>query len=336
MPVASEIIESGYMSPEDLLIGSLEAGSNADCHDWRPYLPAEHRGYEGKPYPNPVAQLLFTLAGIERWYYDDYAVDRFDLRQWQHEFAQEFSHSIRRWRITEPNCGDQQFLLFHDGRQYRVRPFGVWGVQRLSDLPSPVDGIWISRGNVLQPVSRFQESSMEEIEYLINTGSPEKEFQHFFERNPEFLLVLGNYQGLHPQLILHEDSGERLIPDFFLERIDSDMCDICDLKRPTAALVRRQERRERFGDVVMEGVAQLERYRNWFEDSQHRSVFRRKYGLTAYRPRVVLIIGRRADFFSEVERLRLAGLLSSHVDVRTYDDVLTVVRAWRRFLEGRS
>jgi len=141
---------------------------------------------------------------------------------------------------------------------------------------------------------------------------------------------LGPYQNIHPQLVLHTDEGQRLIPDFFLERIDSDLSDICDLKRPTAELVRKQRHRTRFRDAVMEGVAQLDHYRNWFEDRANRESFKERHGFTSYRPRVVLIIGRRHSYYDDIERLQLESNLPTWVRLTTYDDVLIRVRQWQQ------
>ena len=113
--------------------------------------------------------------------------------------------------------------------------------------------------------------------------------------------------------------------------MNSDFVDICDLKRPTAELVRLQRNRVRFRDTLMEAVAQLETYRDWFEDRVHRRAFLELYGLKAYRPRIVIIIGRRQSFPDEVTRIRLESKLPSWIVLRTYDDVLDKAQQWRSF-----
>jgi antiviral defense system Shedu protein SduA len=144
-------------------------------------------------------------------------------------------------------------------------------------------------------------------------------------------LSLGNYAALHPQIVLHEDGGSRLIPDFFLEKMNSDFCDICDLKRPAQDLVRHQRHRTRFRDAVMEGIAQLAIYRDWFESSQNRKDFHSRYGLKGYRPSVVLIVGRRQSYYDEVERIRLESSIPGWLRLVTYDEVVDKARQWRRF-----
>ncbi len=222
--------------------------------------------------------------------------------------------------------------MYFDGKSYRIAPFGVFGVYQFSESPLPDGSLWIARGNIIQPPNRFTEENIAELEYLINHQAKERDFQVFFEKHPEFLLSLGSYSRMHPQVIIHEDSGKKLIPDFFLEKLNSDFCDICDLKKPTADLVRRQHNRIRFRDAVMEAIAQLNYYRDYFDDKKQRNVFSQKYGLKAYRPMVVIIIGRRQSFYNEVERINLESQLPSWVILKTYDDVLDRAKQWRKFI----
>jgi hypothetical protein len=79
----------------------------------------------------------------------------------------------------------------------------------------------------------------------------------------------------------------------------------------------------------MEGVAQLMTYRDWFDDRRNRERFRSAYGLTAFRPRVVLVIGRRRSFYDDIERMRLESMLPSGVQLKTYDDIVARARQWR-------
>lgn len=83
----------------------------------------------------------------------------------------------------------------------------------------------------------------------------------------------------------------------------------------------------------MEGVAQLTHYRNWFESRANRDLFRAQYGLRVYRPRVVLIIGRRQDYYSDLERIRTEAMLPEWMALRTYGDVIDSARAYKRLFE---
>lgn len=224
----------------------------------------------------------------------------------------------------------QQWIIYNDGKKYKIKPFGAWGVNQLQDKPLKDGSLWIARGNVLQPPTKFSEEKIERFEYLINTNALEKDFQKFFEKNPEFLIALGDYKGIHSQLILKAEDGNNLIPDFFLEKLNSDFCDIIDLKRPSFKISKIQKNRNRFRDIVMEGVSQLENYRNWFEDKKNRDEFHSKYGLKSYRPKVVLILGRQKSIFNEIESIRTQSILPNHFELRTYDEVLNIAKNYLR------
>ncbi|MGZ8306149.1 MAG: Shedu anti-phage system protein SduA domain-containing protein [Allosphingosinicella sp.] len=251
-------------------------------------------------------------------------------------FSQEATRLFNRVYSWDTSVGDQQFILYHDGQKIRLKPFGLSGLYQFQEEPLSDGSLWIARGNIIQPTERFSEKSIFVLEDLINSDAKEAEFQTFFEGNPEFLLALGDYVKIHPQLILTEDDGGSLIPDFFLEKVDSGLCDICDLKRPTRELVRYQRHRERFRALVAEAVAQLSHYKNWFDDKSNRELFRGRYGLKSYRPKVVMIIGRRSAFEDDVKRLTLEAQLPDYVILKTYDDVVSSARRWRSMLTTES
>ena len=309
---ARAIIGTGFLTVENLLSSILESG--------------QYSSKSGKRHINAVAKRLAEARGV------------ITAKTWDEDFERftvEIANTFRYLAACDGSLGQQQFLLSLDRNRVSLRPFGSFGAYQFSDLRLTDGSLWVARSNVLQPSTAFSLDALEELEDLINSSANEAAFQRFFEHHDEFLLALGEYTRLHPQLILHEDGGERLVPDFFLERIDSDSCDICDLKLPSAELVRNQRHRQRFRDTIMEGVAQLVTYRDWFDDRAHREQFRSQYGLTAFRPRVVLVIGRRRSFYDDVERMRLESLLPACVQLKTYDDIVARARQWR-FLAARE
>jgi hypothetical protein len=228
--------------------------------------------------------------------------------------------------------------MYWDGTRYKIGPFGASGIYQFSNEPLKDGSLWIARGNILQPIKRFTNEAFDELEFLINKDSKEVEFQKFFEKNPEFLLALGGgkYINIHPQIVLHEDDGGRLIPDFLLEKINDHFCDICDLKLATQLLARHKHHRPGFRAAIYEAISQLEFYRNWFEDKQRRDEFYLRTGLKAYRPRVVLIIGRKLDYYTDIQRIQTESILPGHVELITYDDVLERARIYRKLVQDPS
>jgi Shedu protein SduA, C-terminal len=312
-PPFQRAIATGTLTLSDVTASLLYSGQ----------ISTRHRGRV----TNPIMRSLAEAAGAE------------DSVSWNDQvaaMATRASAALDLVQILDESSSEQQFVLYHDGTRYRIRPFGMFGGYRLSEstrLPGAREP-WIIRGNLVEPLQRFSDLAISELEELINRSALEKDFQTFFQSHPEFLLALGPYSRLHAQLILHEDSGQRLIPDFFMERIDSDFCDVLDLKRPTVNLVRYQRHRDRFRDAVMEAVAQLEHYRDWFDDRMNRRQFLAQYGINAFRPRVVIVIGRKASYTRDVDRIQLESRLPSWVDLKTYDDIVARAQQWRALVFG--
>jgi hypothetical protein len=168
----------------------------------------------------------------------------------------------------------------------------------------------------------FTQNQIQELEELINNPkTDENDLQKYFEQNPEFL-KMHKHSQIYPQIQLTGDEGNVLIPDFFL-RGAKDNLDICDIKLPSVKITAGSRNRRRFSASVLEGVAQLRNYRNYFDDTAKRKQFCATHGLTCYKPRLYLVIGRSKDFNSYIER-RDCELDFSDVDVLTYDDLLKV------------
>ena len=279
-----------------------------------------------------ITQNFFSGTRNHVLYYIAKAANRHESENDLLDFENEFVNCLLDLKELDKSVGQQQFLLYHDGEGFRIDPYGCYGFYNLQESPLPDGSLWVARGNLIQPPKRFTREAAEHLEHLINNSASEREFQLFFEKHHEFLLALGDYSNLHSQLILHEDTGKKLIPDFFLEKFDSDFCDILDLKKANVALVREQPRRRRFRDAVMEAVAQLGVYRDWFDDKQNREWFHSRYGLKAFRPRVVAIIGRTNCFYDEMEHIRLLDHLPRWVRLHTYDEVVAKARYWKKLL----
>jgi tetratricopeptide (TPR) repeat protein len=302
----------GYLGCERIAASLLEAGQ---------------RKPDGKRTVSPVLGTLARSAGFSR------------PNSWTPEtqtLCRALSLRLQELERVDPSCDSQQFVIYAGpGSEVKVEPFGALGAYRLAEDPLRDGSQWIARANAIdRSGSYFADWEIAELETLINRGALERDFQSFFEEHPNFLLALGDYVRLHPQLVLHEEDGGKLIPDFFLEKLNSSYVDICDLKRPTMELMRRQARRDRFRDGVMEAVAQVKRYRDWFDDPANRRAFEQRFGLNGFRPRVVVVVGRASSFYAEVDRRRAEETLPDFVRLATYDDIVARARLWQSRLSG--
>lgn len=251
---------------------------------------------------------------------------------WIEDFSENL---IDKWNLLcklEPTMGFQKYIIWHDGKAYKISPFTIFGGYRFDDKEKDIfqEQLYYYKGNVLEPFTYIIEEQISELEFLINSEAKESAFQQFFKKYPYFLKCLGPYQNIHSQIVIHQDSSRRLIPDFFLERLDTNYSDICDIKLPKKSLIRHQKNRIRFRDAVMEGIAQLDHYRNWFEDKKNRDAFHAKYGLKSYRPRAVLIIGRESSFEDNIQRITLESNLPNWIQLATYDDIIKRVKVWQQ------
>jgi len=163
-------------------------------------------------------------------------------------------------------------------------------------------------------------SAVEEFEYLLNNPrTKECAYQAFFENHPDFILN-DEYKKAYPHLTLERDEGP-LIPDFLLEPIEeSSLIDVLDLKLPTTNIYVLKKNRMRFSSAVMEAVAQLREYQMFFDEKENRERIRNKYGLLAYRPKMIVIIGRRGNIDPISERKIQSDF--PQLILRTYDEVL--------------
>lgn len=162
------------------------------------------------------------------------------------------------------------------------------------------------------------------LEELINDPNvSEQALQDFFERHPR-LLARNDHDRVLPHPVLARDEGGDLIPDFMLEP-QNDFADILDLKLPAQPVVVGKANRLRQSAAVSEAMAQVREYRAYFDDPRHREHFERRYGARAYRPSVVVVIGRDPTV-DPFELRRLWDDLPRHAEVLTYDGLLRRIR----------
>lgn len=161
-----KIRRKGSISALDLVIGELEG--NLEGFDGSDFIQTE------------LTANLLESVNLNGTYWDDENA----------QYISNLSDRVRFLAKVDRSIGNQQFILYWDDTQYRIRPFGTTGIYQFSDEPLKDGSLWIARGDVIQPIRRFRDEAFDELECLINRNSTEKEFQDFFERNPEFLLAL--------------------------------------------------------------------------------------------------------------------------------------------------
>jgi anti-anti-sigma factor len=166
----------------------------------------------------------------------------------------------------------------------------------------------------------FLADEIGEFEELINDDKcVEADIQRFLEMHPRFLLGQ-HYERALPQVILDRPEEGPLVPDFMLQPFGSDLCDLVELKLPKAKVLKKTRNRPRFSTAIIDAAAQLRTYRDYFEDPQRRKLIKDRYGITAYRPKVAVIIGRSSPVDPVLYKQMQDGI--ANVDVITYDEVV--------------
>ena len=115
-------------------------------------------------------------------------------------------------------------------------------------------------------------------------------------------------------------------PDFFLQPLGSQYADILELKLPTRKLIVGIRDRLHFSSSVNKAVAQVREYRDYFEDSKRRRLVADKYGLTAYRPSVAVIIGRTPEYLGEEKLRQILESTPGYTKIITYDQLFSRMR----------
>jgi hypothetical protein len=275
-----------------------------------------------------------TVEGVECW---DGRPGGFRMESAAARQFRDLSRRMESVRVIDPSHDLFQFVVWQDPKGLmRVRPFGVGSLGKISQTLFREGQGLVFRDGLLHStdVIGFPETALAQLEDMMNSRTcSEAEFQKFFETFPQLLAGL-DYRQVHPQLVLFNEDGTSSVPDFILEPLDSSFCDLLELKLPYEDLVTRLRNgsRARFRAIVNEAVAQLNGYRQFFESYRNRQAFLERYGLEAYSPKMILVIGRRHHFKDDLQRRELNAFLPRDLHLWTYDDIVTKARHYQKYL----
>lgn len=173
----------------------------------------------------------------------------------------------------------------------------------------------------IRPVPLVASDVLEAFEALLSSDSlRELEIQAFLDQHPELITSFGGYTGAFPHLTLFEEGRHDLIPDYLLELPTGRGFDIVDLKLPKARLSA-GSRYKRISSELQSAVAQLRKYRKYFDKVDNRKAFMSRYGLEPFRPEIVVVMGRSSEFSSLDDRREIEEQLGP-ARLLTYDDLL--------------
>ncbi|MCP4602344.1 MAG: DUF4263 domain-containing protein [Proteobacteria bacterium] len=153
----------------------------------------------------------------------------------------------------------------------------------------------------------------------------ERDVESVLRANPLFLRSL-NYSEIYPQVILPRENASDLRPDIIAKPVNSEWCDIIDLKLPTTRIMVGRDNRKSLAAAITEAVAQLREYRAYFDESRVARIVEQRYGFKCYQPKMVVIVGRDATMYDDAQTRR-ALTAYPDLEIVTYDMLLQAARS---------
>ncbi len=171
-----------------------------------------------------------------------------------------------------------------------------------------------------RPVPLLSASVLSAFEQLVSRSDVrEAEIQAFLVEHPQILTSLG-YATARPHICLREPDARTLVPDFLLELPGGCGFDILDLKLPQASPVAANPYLRASAELV-KALAQLRKYAKFFDNAENRRRFERIYGLSAFKPEIIVVMGRASSISERDDRLEIAEQIGS-LRLIDYDELL--------------
>jgi len=243
--------------------------------------------------------------------FDEISFQIFRRRWLAKQVARRAQHSLLIEFALRLDDGQLRIVPFHAGSNFAIEAKREVIVARPGVLASRTAAVF-SRGlNELQ-------------ELLAQPRLKEKEIQQYLERHPEIFRILG-YGRVFPQVVLEREDGTSLRPDFIVQPIGEEWCDIVDIKLPKANIVVGRRDRQTLAAEIHELYAQLREYSAYFEDKCLAARIAKDYKIKCYRPRLIGIVGR--DFRSADDR-QLRRTMTTYQDMQivTFDKLYQMAR----------
>ncbi|HOC92037.1 MAG TPA: DUF4263 domain-containing protein [bacterium] len=155
---------------------------------------------------------------------------------------------------------------------------------------------------------------------LDNKNISEHNASKFFAKFPKFLSI-GGYKEFAREIVLSTPQNEQMYRvDFCRKRYGTLYWDIVELKRPGIQALVKKGKHWHFSDAVQKGIDQSYDYRNLMHDKTNMELTENKTGIRIYRPKILLIAGRKDNDIGEDELIDLIDKYN-HFEFLTYDDL---------------
>lgn len=149
-------------------------------------------------------------------------------------------------------------------------------------------------------------------------------FQSLFEERSIILYALGYSAYVpRPRMLIRQELqlGRYYEPDFLTTK-PSGLSEIVDLKTPAERVLLDRPRREHFTSKLAEYVSQIQDYREYFDEYDHRAATEANFGVVVQqRPDSLIIVGRESNT-DKRELHRQLERSDRAIRILTFDDVL--------------
>lgn len=216
-----------------------------------------------------------------------------------------------------------QLAIFSDEGRLLVMPYHGASVSQVPDRRDDLVLIRPSRASGAER-RRFA-AAIAQLETLLNDAdTSERTIERLLRANPLFLRGL-NYRNVYHQVVLPRAGAANLIPDVIAEPVDSEWADIIDLKLPSQKVLVGPDNRASLAHALHKAAAQLREYGSYFDDRRLAQRVEEIYGFRCYKPRLVMIVGRDPQRWTNEEQRR-AMTPYPGLELVTYDRLLAAAR----------
>lgn len=173
---------------------------------------------------------------------------------------------------------------------------------------------------VTPEVFTCKELQQYEQQILDNSTATEHDASQFFAKFPKFLTI-GGYKQIAREVVLYKPSGEAIFRvDFCRCKFGDGYWDFVELKSPKVPFIVKRGKHWKFSSDIQSGIEQAKYYSDFLEESANRCELERKTRIKVFRPKLLLIGGRKNTIIDEEDLIRLISHYNQ-IEIQSYDDI---------------
>ena len=173
-----------------------------------------------------------------------------------------------------------------------------------------------------RPMPIVSPDILSEFSHLISLQSPDQaSIYDFLHAHPDIVESLGYCRAV-PRFCLRDVEARTSSPDFVLDIPGRQAHAFLRLSSPSVSPIVRDPF-IRASSELLRAVSHLRMFGSHFESRQHRMEIEKEYGMSGFRPEVIVVMGRSSVFHGEADRMSLDAQLENGVRLLTYDEVIS-------------